>query len=247
MEENKNRSTEGAQPSQRSETQFNNVQYKKAEKKIRRRSFLGKIPAFCMGLIVGGVLVFGLMVSTIGFSALFHSMGNSEEINVIELEKTIEASSDLTITKVHYAGLVFDKDSKSIPTPLGDAPLPLTESSVLVAYKGTIGLGFDVSAISPTVDPETKTITIALPEIGILYDEFDNVNTKSFTLTNDIFSKDEDFASSNELIGRLKATEEASVLDNETTMTEARTNAENVIRNAVSGWEAAAGYQIVFE
>ena len=250
MEDSEKQPRENITPTTQSKVETDTVLEKKqqgAAKKEKRRRFFEKIPAFCTGLVIGGAVVFVLMVSTIGFAAFFHPTGSSDEINIIELKKTIEASSDLTVTKVHYADFVLDKDSKSVPTPLGDAPLPFTENSVLVAYKGTVGLGFDISTINPVVDTDAKTITIDLPEIGILYDEFDNDNTKSFTLANDVFSKNEEFESSNELIGRLKAQEEASVLGDEGTLAEARTNAEDVIRNVISGWDVASGYQVIFE
>lgn len=222
-------------------------QKEKPARKLKEQGFLSKIPPFCVGVVVGALVVFGLVIYFCGVSALFPSNETKSEINIFELEHKIEASSDLTITKVRYADFAYVKDPKTIPIFLGkQMTLPFTENSTLIAYKGTIGLGFDVSNIKPDVNQEKKTITIKLPKIGILYDDFDNTKTQSFAIKKSVFNPSE-FSDSNEVIGRIKTTEEYRVLKSKSTMEEARKNAEDVILDVISGWTPTAGYSVSFE
>ena len=223
---------------------------RKKQKPKRRntvRSFFEKVGIFVLGCVVGAAVSLFIVGTSFGFAMFFPNNEQGPNISIYELERTLEASSELTITKVHYADFLVEGGSKSIPTPLGNWSLPFTENSILIAYRGTVGLGFDISNIDLKVDQEEKVITLRLPEIGILYSDFDNENTESYTLKNDVFSRDVDFDLSNEFIENIKATEENSILEDAVTMEEARTNAENVIRNTLTGWEDSSEYQVIFK
>lgn len=228
------------------ETATETRSYRKNKRKERRISILSKVPSFCVGLVVGGIATFALVVSLVGFGAFLPDPKSSESITTVEIEHKIEACKNLTITKVSYAGFEVVDDEKEISTPLGSWPLPFTDTTLLVAYKGEIGLGFDISEIESKIDTVTKRITLKLPNIGIQYNVFNNDETKSYEIKTSVFNPIS-FDLSNQLIAKIKQAEASKILENETDLQEARQNAERVIKEVILSWDVADGYEIIFE
>jgi len=212
------------------------------------QSFKDKLTGGSIGVVVGIILTVVLLLLFPTLSSRLQP-GASEQvvtIDVNELERKIEAASDLTVTKVRYAGFEVANNEKSLATPLGNLTLPFTANSTLIAYKGTIGLGFDVKDVKVVVDEDSKTITVTLPPVRILYDDFDNAATQSYKITNSVFNP-VDFELSNSFIQHAKEVEEDLVMKDASTLQEARDNAQAVIAGIIGSWDLAADYTVVFK
>lgn len=67
--------------------------------------------------------------------------------------------------------------------------IPFTTKSFIVSYDGVMMAGVDLSQAQVDVDEENKTVTITLPDSGIISSEIDNDSLVVFDETNNIFNQ----------------------------------------------------------
>lgn len=213
--------------------------------KNRQNGLFSKVSALIAGVVIGGVLIALLLMGPLARSP-FQAEESASEVSITQLEDTVSAASELTVTKIGYAGFESVNDSKIVGTPLGSFIVPFTKNSQLIAYKGTIGLGFDTDDIEYSVDNEAKVITVKLPEIVILYDEFDEEGTHAYVLSENVFNP-ATFEKDLTFITKVKASEEASVMDDAETLRQAQEYAEMAIGNIIGSLDATKAFSIEFE
>ncbi len=164
-----------------------------------------------------------------------------EDFTIDELKQTLEAASDLVTEKYHYTAVGKDeKEGKKI----AGITLPGTSELTLLIYDGTIHAGIDVSEIQPTIDNESKTITLALPEPKIISHEIDESSFEAYDVKTAAFSK-KTYEDLGEMISEFKATKEEELETDEEfweNVTEEAENALTTLLTTVSG-----DYEVVFE
>ena len=125
--------------------------------------------------------------------------------------------------------------------------MPFTKSEVVFTYSGTISIGIDMSKIKvKPVDPTKKEIHIQLPEVEILANEID---TSSFDIpyeNNSMFNQS-NLKRNIDLLNTLKENKANEVMQNNDLLTEAKTNAESVLRLFLESASLTKDYTIVFD
>lgn len=164
-------------------------------------------------------------------------------ISVSNIEEIIKPAAELTSTKYYYKDADTDENYKE----LFGKKMPFTKSEVVFTYSGTISIGIDMSKIKvKPVDPTKKEIHIQLPEVEILANEID---TSSFDIpyeNNSVFNQS-NLKRNIDLLNTLKENKANEVMQNNDLLTEAKTNAESVLRLFLESASLTKDYTIVFD
>ncbi|MBQ6374349.1 MAG: DUF4230 domain-containing protein [Clostridia bacterium] len=91
--------------------------------------------------------------------------------------------------------------------------VPFTTSKYIFSYDGTIKAGLDFEAIELVADDATKTLTVRLPEAGILSTEIDTDSLKIYDERKNVFSPLK-LDNINESLAKLKQEAQASAIEN---------------------------------
>lgn len=103
-----------------------------------------------------------------------------------------------------------------------------------------------MSEINYEIDEETKTITVELPDIGVLTN---NIDFSSFEVPYEkksIFN-DSDFEKYSEMINELKIYEKEKVLSNTELLKNVEENTKSVLRNFLTATKATSSYEVRFK
>lgn len=216
---------------------------KKERKREKRRAFVGKIPAFCVGAVVGGIATMAIVVSLLGIGAFLPKQNYSEEQIVVELQKKIEASEELTVTKVKYTDAQVVSNDRKVSTPISEFHFPFTEDETIVLFGVTVGLGFNLSDIGYEADAESKVIRVTLPELQPLYKEFEI--TETYKIKDSIFTVQE-FDVTKKFEEEKKQQMAERALADEDVLPQAQINAQNAISSMILSLPVSEGYSVEF-
>lgn len=163
-------------------------------------------------------------------------------LTVSHVKEILAPASDLITTKYSYT----DADVYENYKELFNMRLPMTTNKVVFTYSGTIGFGVDMSKVSSYLDSDNKTITIALPEIEIKYNEIDPESFEYYNVSTTIFNqlKMED---STDLIATLLKEKERQVLNDKRVMDESRSNTELILKSLLSSSDLTKDYKVIFK
>lgn len=219
---------------------------KRASRRARWDIRRGKMKWFAGGLVLGAAAVALGGIAAFGLETFFPKEDAGATIDVYEMQRELESSSDLTVTKVRYANLACFNNPKKFQILDSTFPVPFTDNTILIAYKGTIGLGFDVRGVQIEQGQDEGTIVVTLPEIGIQYNELNNSETKSYVINDNVFNP-VDFDQSNSYLASLKLNEEQLTLSNQEELDRARADAEEAVAAFVKKFDNAGDCQVVFK
>lgn len=120
---------------------------------------------------------------------------------------------------------------------------PFSTKSILVTYDGVIKAGVDLSRVSPEVDEEKRTITIALPASRITDNNIPQESIEVLEVKNGIFNKVtiEDY---NEFISQQKVVMQEKAIE-QGILTEAEKNAQNVVKALLSAMPGVGEYTLI--
>ena len=91
---------------------------------------------------------------------------------------------ELVVLEYHYKNVGELRDQKDFR----GIPLPFTGRRILYTFKGTIKAGVNIGQIVPIIDEETKTVTLIIPEGGILSHEVPPEDVKPYDESTSLFS-----------------------------------------------------------
>lgn len=199
---------------------------------------------------------------TVGFAAcyaLFHFqvLGNPEPpvlteerktISVKELESVIEPASDLVTLRYKYREADIIKSAKQ----LFDWELPLTQDVEIIRYSGLVGVGFDVSDVEFDVtEPEAESeggkgsITVKLPKLKVVQNEIDMESFEVETVQQTPLNP-QNIGDATQLLAEIKKKAKKRALSDEEFMASAKSNAEVVLNNFLTGANVGTYYDIQF-
>ena len=105
-------------------------------------------------------------------------------VTVQQIAEALDSAKDLVTSRYTYTNWdTFEKDHY-----IGSFKVPLTTDKTLFLYSGTVLLGINVSDIKPAIDNETKTITLALPEVRQIAHEIDEDSFQIFDIKDSVFT-----------------------------------------------------------
>ncbi|MCF0135505.1 MAG: DUF4230 domain-containing protein [Lachnospiraceae bacterium] len=115
-----------------------------------------------------------------------------EEEYVVDAEviqQEINSIGELATIEYKYTGLGTIDGSEYFDTFLGDITVPFSTKTIVVTMDGTIKVGITVEDIAISVNEASKTITVTLPEAGILSNELDENSLIVYNETTQIFNE----------------------------------------------------------
>ena len=130
------------------------------------------------------------------------------QISATLVETRLEDCSEIVTTRYKYNGVGIYEVPRQM---LGNFPIPLTGSKLIVAYKGEMLIGTDFS--DPKITIEDKVITIRYPELKILSHTIDS---KSFDVWDESTGLFEDFTMDDyaTFVTEQKKIQEAAAIEN---------------------------------
>ncbi len=167
--------------------------------------------------------------------------GEEYSLTVSHVESMISEAAELTTTKYHYTDAVLYENSKQA----FGWDLPLTTDVVVFTYDGVVSVGVDLSAVTCSVNQETKTITITLPEIGIISHEIDTESFDYPYVSDTIFNSTQ-MENYIDKLDELKEYKENEIMADEEFLLTARTNTETILEKFILNSELTEGYSVVF-
>ncbi len=210
------------------------------QKRRKRKSLLGKGTRPGKGLRIRFAVCFaaGVLVAVLIISALNL---NTRRIQTKAIGAELRNVGELSTQVAYITTIAKLEDNASV---LG-VSLPGTTSKYIFSYDVTVKAGIDFSLISLSVDEAQKTVTIVLPETEIQSAELDADSLTEWDTVKNIFTPlgiDDVNATQSEM--RQKAIDSAiekGILEN------ARGNAENLIRNILTGTYDEKEYTYIFD
>ena len=207
------------------------------------------------------ILVLALLVIigfTAGFIACLTILNKSDEPIIIEaddliagdnymltistVEKIVKPANDLITSTYNYK----DADVYENYKELFNKRVPFTTDKVVFTYKGTIGVGVDLSQVKYDIDNENTTISIELQEVGIKFNEIDESSFEYPFESNSIFNSTE-MSDYTKLLATLKEKKEIEVKSDLEFMHTAKQNTENVLKNFLTASDETKDYSVIFE
>ena len=163
-------------------------------------------------------------------------------LTISTVEKIIKPASDLITSKYNYK----DADTYENYKQLFGKKIPFTTDKVVFTYKGTVSAGIDLSEVKYDIDNKKKTISIALPEIGIKSNEIDN-SSFEYPFESDSVFNTTGMSDFTELLATLKKKKEEKVKSDTEFMDTARQRTENVLEDFLTASDATKEYTVIFE
>lgn len=171
-----------------------------------------------------------------------------EKLVTVEKEITAEILTDgvrdvgLLVTDEYYFTEVV---SYSSVKKLWKLELPLTESSYLISYDGTVSAGVDLSGASVTKDDAQKRVTVTLPKAEIQYIDIDTESFQVYSEKQGVGNRVSvtDF---NDSLVELERNAREKAIDRGL-LDRADDNARRIVRNFVGSLLDLNEYTLVFE
>lgn len=163
-------------------------------------------------------------------------------ISIKNVEDVLESASELVTTKYYYK----DADTYENYKEAFGKKIPFTTDKVVFTYEGTIGIGIRLSEVTYEIDNDDKSITIILPEIGILSNEVDHSSFEYHDVSNSIFNNTvmEDHTN---LIAELKTDKEEEINANAELLKAAEDNVKSVLKNFLTSSDVTKDYAVIFK
>lgn len=208
------------------------------------------------GFVLGAVLVFVLVFR-------FYDMFNPEtradpttptsDILVVEpeldgttltiqtVQEVLKPTAALITSEYHYTDADIYEDNKK----LFDFDLPFTNTKAVFTYKGTMSIGIDLQSVEYDISEETKEISITLPTIGILSHDID-LGSFQFPFEEESIFNPKEMSDYVGALDKLKNKQAELVLNDETYMSDALHNTQEVIRLFLENSEFTRDYTVIF-
>lgn len=214
----------------------------------QRRGFFGTI-WLLIEICVVAALGFGVCYALFHFDVLGIPeppvlTEEKQTITVEDLESVIEPASDLITLRYRYTEADIVRNAKEFM----DFELPLTEEVEIIRYSGIVGAGIDISKVSFNVqDSEDENgkgrIVVTLPKLKVVQNEIDEESFEVVTVKQTIFNP-QGISDATQLLAELKKKAKKRVLEDKQFLADARTNAETVLSNFLTGANVGAYYDI---
>ena len=162
-------------------------------------------------------------------------------LTVGEVKRATEKAADLITTKYTYQDADTAEDFKQIK----GVKLPLTTSSVVFTYSGTVSLGVPLSEVRYAVDNDAVEITVTLPEVRILAHEIDLGSFEYISVSSSVFNP-ADMERTTEQLEALKQKTERDVLENKELMDQVLRNTRAVFIDLLAANDATGDFRVVF-
>ena len=178
------------------------------------------------------ICVVALVLAVLKFTGLVELTGFNRTTGAAAARMRLEAIGELATQAAYYTGVATIDDSREIRLIGRQIGVPFTNTKIIYSYDGIIRAGLDFSGIDFTVDEESKTILVELPEVRVLSNEIDSNSLKVYDEKHSAFTlvRVERFGES---IGELKAEAEKSAVE-KGLLEEARKNAESLLGGFLS-------------
>lgn len=167
---------------------------------------------------------------------------NNYVLTISAIEKVVKPASDLITTKYNYK----DADTYENYKQFFGKKIPFTTDKVVFTYKGTIGVGINLSEVIYKIDNDNKTINIQLPEIGIKSNEIDDSSFQYLFESNSVFNAT-GMSDYTQLLATLKQKQEEEVKGDADFMNTAKQNTENVLKDFLTASDETRDYTVTFE
>ena len=130
-----------------------------------------------LGLCQGDTSSLSILLDRATEGTIISSYSDESEgrvVTTVEIESAMSQIGELATVSYDYSGVTLSSDSRQIV----DWDVPLTRNMVAVEYEGMIRAGYTVSDIEFSVNNETRTITVSLPEIEVFSNEITSENVE---------------------------------------------------------------------
>lgn len=155
-------------------------------------------------------------------------------VTIVEIESAMSQIGEITTVQYEYSGEAYSSDCNK----LFNWEIGFTENSIEVFYEGVIRAGYVIEDIEVSVDQDSRTILITLPEAQVFSNE---IITQDVEWDDNIFNRiDPDVAS--DLVEEAREEELEEAIDNGL-YDDAEANAKSVIENVLAEF---SDYQVVF-
>ena len=164
------------------------------------------------------------------------------KITIVDLEEQLSSLSELVTAKYFFRNSAREDASK---TWIWGWTLPFSDTSLLVAYDGTIKAGIDFNAIKIEVNESQRKITVTLPASKILDNNIPQETINVLEVKNNLFNE-VTFADYNQFISDQKKVMEQKAVD-QGLLTEANTSARALIKAFLSQMPGMDTYTLVVQ
>ena len=150
-------------------------------------------------------------------------VSNEVEISVSTLREVIAPAEELISYKYYYTDAgVYEKNQTFFDTGVN---IPFTKNQQVYVYSGTIGVGFNIDEIDFDIDEDNLKITVDMPDLEVMYHNFDTSSFQSYDVKSSVFTKVNlsDYADFEE---ELKDYQEDKLANNSDFWKEAKANSE---------------------
>ena len=128
--------------------------------------------------------------------------------------------------------------------------VPLTQDVEIIRYAGMVGVGFEVSDVDfeisePEAGADKGSVTVKLPKLKVVQNEIDMESFEVETVQQTPFNP-QNIGDATELMAQIKKAARKRVLSDDEFMASAKSNAEIVLGNFLTGANVGAYYDIQF-
>lgn len=160
------------------------------------------------------------------------------QIDTEVIEEGLTNMGFLITSKYYFT----DTTTTSKVTSIGDITLGFTKANMIVKYSGYVPAGIDFTKVTVSVDDDSKTITVTIPEAELQDVVIDHDSFELLDEDKNIFNKFEVSDLNDSLVeleeSNLERAEELGLLE------EANSNAELIITNFVNSITDGTGYKL---
>jgi len=160
------------------------------------------------------------------------------QIDTEVIEEGLTNMGFLITSKYYFT----DTTTTSKVTSIGSITLGFTKANMIVKYSGYVPAGIDFTKVTVSVDDDSKTITVTIPEAELQDVVIDHDSFELLDEDKNIFNKFEVSDLNDSLVeleeSNLERAEELGILE------EANSNAELIITNFVNSITDGTGYKL---
>lgn len=135
--------------------------------------------------IVGGLIIAGLIIFAIFYSSRLFEVKEETKITSETVESSLKEAKELTTLKYHYKNVASYENSQQFY----GYTIPFTKKRFIYTYQGDIRAGVDLDQVKASVNNQTKTITLNLPETKVLSHEIDEDSIMFFDEKESVFNQ----------------------------------------------------------
>lgn len=163
-------------------------------------------------------------------------------LTITHLEDVLQPACDLITTKYYYT----DADTYENYKEVFGYKLPFATDKVVFTYSGVISIGVKLSEVVYDINNEQQTITIDLPEVGILSNEID-ADSFEYPYVYDSILNSTQMKDYTQLIGTLKEQKAAEISQNTQLQKEAMEATKQVLKQFLTVSDMTKEYTVIFK